>query len=144
MIALLAETPQQLSNRNQQFLNGLKQYVDTSYDPQSAMYFWGAAALIVILLVIIARYFTRRENRVAEPRVDHLVLAVDLLGLSEDDRRDLQGLAREAKVREPAALLLSPQALAHAVASAPPNPARTHRLAELSRRMFGEPLPNVV
>lgn len=140
MMQLLADSAQQLSDRNRQFLDGLKKYVDTSYDPQSALYFWGAALVVVLALVLIARYSTRRETRAEKPRVDQLVLAVDLLGLSEDDRRDLQSLAREARIREPAALLLAPQVLANAVAAAPANSARTRRLDDLSRRMFDEPL----
>lgn len=141
MTALLAQAAPQLNERSQQFLDGLREYVSTSYDPGSAILFWSLVVAFFIAVAIVARHFTRRETQVEKPRADHLVLAVDLLGLSEEDRRDLQRLAREAGVREAAALLLSPRALALAIAAAPADRGRAGRLDDLCRRLFGEGLP---
>lgn len=144
MTALLAQAAPQFNDRNQQFLDGLREYVSTSYDPTSAMIFWSLIAAFFIAVAVVARHFTRRDTQVEKPRVDYLVLAIDLLGLTEDDRRDLQGVAREAGVREPAALLLSPRALAQAISTAPADRNRAARLDDLCRRLFGEPLPPLI
>lgn len=99
----------------------------------------------ILLLLIVWRVFNR-ERPAAEPRVDYLTLAVDLLGLSESDRRDLQRIARRAGLDSPAAMLLSPENLTRAVQLALPaenDPALHERLDDLCRRLFDVPLPQV-
>lgn len=100
----------------------------------------------LLLVMLAARFFGRERGVAAEPQVDYLTLAVDVLGLSESDRRDLQRIARQAGLQQPAAMLLSPANLAHAAASAPEidsDPELRERLDQLCLRLFETPLPDL-
>jgi hypothetical protein len=102
----------------------------------------GAVAFIVVIL-IAARLFGRDRSPTAEPQVDYLTLAVDVLALSESDRRDLQRIAWNAGLQHPVAMLLSPTSFAHAVAATlarDNDPALRQRLDALSLRLFETPL----
>lgn len=108
------------------------------------LFLCGAGSLVVLIL-LLARVFGRESRAEAKHRTDYLTLAVDLLGLSESDRRDLHRIARGAKLAQPAAMLLSPMNLAHAIALAPPKIAGDQelrgRLEDLCLRLFDTPLP---
>ncbi len=102
--------------------------------------------VVFLLLIILAARFAGRERRpAAEPQVDCLTLAVDLLELSESDRRDLQRIAQHAGLAHPAAMLLSPANLAHAaaplLADARDDELR-QRVERLCLRLFDCPLPD--
>ncbi len=106
------------------------------------LFLCGAVGLIFLIL-LLARMFESESGAEVEPRTDYLTLAVDLLGLSESDRRDLQRIARAAKLTQPAALLLSPMNLARAVALAPETAHDQElrgRLEQLCLRLFDAPL----
>lgn len=95
------------------------------------------AALALILL--LARW---RRPQAAPP--DLLAKAVRRLALSRSDLRDLRTLATRAELAEPAAMLLSPANLLHALRAAgqaEPDPDLERRLARLAERLFGTPLP---
>lgn len=108
---------QAVNDRSREFFRGLQDAVSNTYDPQQAAIFWGSALAFVIVIAIVARQCTRRETQVIQPKKDYLTFAVDLLGLSEEDRRCLMAVARAAELDEPAAMLLTPQNFAAAVAS---------------------------
>jgi hypothetical protein len=100
-----------------------------------------------VLLIILAARFYGKEGRAGDhPRVDYLTLAVDLLGLSESDRRDLKRIARLSGMDQPAAILLSPANFA--LAAAPALRVGTdrelrQRLEGLCVRLFDAPLPEI-
>jgi hypothetical protein len=102
-------------------------------------------ATLALLIVIAARFFTSERQKSTGTQVDYLTMAVDLLGLSEEDRRLLQQVAQHTGLEQPVAMLLSPQNLAHAAASAlsPEDGGRLRkRLEQLSMQLFGTPLPS--
>ena len=139
MIPFLADTSD-LGDKNKAFFEGLRNAVTNTYDPTDAALFWGAAVGLLIIIIIVARACTRREMKAVEPRKDYLPVFVDLLGLTEDDRRLLVSIAQSAKLAEPAAMLLSPQNFERAVASLDPalRNSRADEIASLVRRMFRE------
>ena len=106
----------------------------------------GAGLIAFVLLVALAaKYFGREPGTVAEPRIDYLTLAVDVLGFSESDRRDLQRIARQAGLEQPAAMLLSPENLARAAAptlNVERNTELRDRVDDICRRLFNTPLPD--
>lgn len=85
-------------------------------DTVEQLKFWGWV-LAFLMLVWIAVVAARRKPKRVK-RIDLLTVAVDVLGLSESDRRTLLRIADRARLSEPASMLLSPANLAHAVASA--------------------------
>ncbi len=96
-----------------------------------------------ILVVALAVWWTRRRNR--PRRIDFLTAAVDVAGLTEQDRRDLRFVAQHAELRYPTSMLLTPANFARAVeraveASAQPEPLRT-RMTDLGRRLFADGAP---
>jgi hypothetical protein len=97
------------------------------------------------LVLLLARSSGQTQGTQVEVRTDYLTLAVDLLELSEGDRRDLQRITRAAELKQPAAVLLSPMNLARAAAAAmneEPDQELRGRLEQLCRRLFDEPLPD--
>jgi hypothetical protein len=117
-----------------------------SIGPTSLDFLWIVLAIVVLLGLVHygARWTAQRGRPHARPAIDYLVSAIDLLGLGEDDRRDLLRLAAGAKLEQPAALLLSPANLADALrrsSDPPPEPELTLRMNQLSRRLFNVNLP---
>jgi hypothetical protein len=111
---------------------------------ESVLFLTGAIAL-VLLVFLAARFFARPPGDEAESRVDYLTLAVDVLGLSESDRRDLRRLARRAHLKRPAAMLLSPANLARAAAvtrEIEDGDELRRRIEQLCVRLFDTPLPD--
>jgi hypothetical protein len=102
------------------------------------------AALLILLILLLARLFGRDPSEELESRTDYLTLAVDLLGLSESDRRDLQRIAKNAELKQPVAMLLSPMNLAQGAASTlatENDPELRTRLERLCLWVFDAPLP---
>ncbi|MFQ5804987.1 MAG: hypothetical protein ACE5I3_00905 [Phycisphaerae bacterium] len=105
------------------------------------------AGLVAVLLLIVlcARYFDPERRAVAEPQPDYLAGAVEVLGLSERDRRDLQRIARQAGLEQPVAMLLSPANLAHAAGptlNTENDGELRRRIEHLCARLFDVPLPD--
>jgi hypothetical protein len=118
------------SGRQSQVLEALRQ----GFNRESSGYELVVVALVVavfigVLLVIARR--SRDGGRVEKPPTDYLTQAVDLLGMSERARRDLRTVAQRAALREPLAMLLSPENMRRAVEAAQLGP----RDAELARRL---------
>lgn len=112
------------------------------------LYFWGwvlAFVAFVALAVVIARLANRRKVAMTRvKKVDYLTAAVDVLGISETDRRTLLRVAARAHLEQPASMLLSPMNMARALALAGksgrvPNAEDTFK--RLCQRLFGAPLP---
>jgi hypothetical protein len=142
MIPFLADSAD-LGDKNKAFFEGLRNAVTNTYDPTDAALFWGAAVGLLIVIIIVARACTRREMKAVEPRKDYLPVFVDLLGLTEEDRRMLVRIAGAAQLAEPAAMLLSPQNFARAAAALDVGARETHAeaIASISQRLFGAALP---
>jgi hypothetical protein len=103
-----------------------------------------AFATLVALIVVLSRIFRAPESVAAPPRRDMLREASDVLNLAAGERRDLLQLSRRCGATHPAALLLSPANLGHAVRladAARPDPRLRARLNHLCERLHGEPLP---
>ncbi len=93
-----------------------------------------------VALIALAIWWTRRRHR--RRRIDYLTAAVDVAGLSEQDRRDLRFVAQHAVVRYPASMLLTPanfdRAIQPALEAAPQPDALKARLHDLRTRLFGD------
>ncbi len=104
---------------------------------------WGLmiAAVAFVAVLVAARLMMRRSEAAPKrQRPDYLTVAVDLLGLSEAERKDLSFVAQMARMEEPAAVLLSPGCLGHAVAASLERRRDEElrgRMEELSQRLFG-------
>lgn len=133
--ALLANNP---------FFESLSKAVTDSPSGDEVVYFWSGVGIFVLVVVLIARSVYRRETPAPKPKVDYLTVASDLLGLSEAERRELQKIAKRAKLDEPASMLLSPQNLARAAGGALTGSAAIEaraRVEGLAQRLFSEALP---
>ena len=100
------------------------------------------AALCAVLLIV--RLVRRHRPGIAAP-VDYLAEAARRLGLSRTELQDLQNVARQAGLPQPAAMLLSPANLTHAIQAARADANHSsvrRRLDRLSRNLFGVPLPD--
>lgn len=125
-------------------LESVSKALRTGPQATETLLFVSGAAALMLLILLLARFFSHEPSQETERRVDYLTLAVDLLGLSESDRRDLQRIASRARLKEPAATLLSPANLAHAAAAAlATDKDRTlrWRAEQLCVRLFEAPLP---
>jgi hypothetical protein len=126
------------------FFQSLQDAVSVGPSSDEVFWFWCAAAVLAVLVGIGIRYATRRDAPRALQKTDYLTLFVDVLGLSEEDRRALARIAVAAKLEEPGVMLLSPRNLACAVAAATfddPTHALRDQIDQLCTRMFGTPLP---
>ena len=100
----------------------------------------------VLLIILAARFRGREGNRAPARQVDYLTLAVDVLGLSESDRRDLQRIAQRAGLEQPVSILLSPANLAHAAAptlTVDNDSGLRERVEHLCLKLFDTPLPKL-
>lgn len=134
-LALLGNVPPRTA-----FLEAINEALSRSPGTLEVTLLIGAGVVFVVAIGAGAWLVAHRRPR--RPRVDYLTLAVDLLGLSEQDRRDLRRLARHAPQYEASAMLLSPQNLARALAGSAERDRELHkRVNQLSERLFGTGLP---
>jgi len=99
---------------------------------------------VLLLIVLLASRFLNRDDPRPAGRPDYLTIAVDLLGLSEEVRRDLLYLAERSESEPAVSMLLTPANLAAAAARAgnpDDDPALFQRLNKLSLDLFGTNLP---
>lgn len=97
---------------------------------------------LMLLLALAPSLLKRRER--PQKTVDYLKIAVDVLELGEQDRRDLLRIAARLRSEHPAAMLLSPRNLARAVEHpevSRGDPKLRERMNQLCMRLFGAPLP---
>ena len=129
---------------DQPLLQSIQQALTSGPDANETIVFAVGLVAFVLLILVAARCFARERRAGSQPQIDYLTLAVDLLGLSERDRHDLETIARLAGLEQPAVMLLSPGNLACSLAAAPPSriegPLR-ERVGQLCMRLFDMPLP---
>ncbi len=119
----------------------------TENDDQSDLAIFGLSVLAFLVVVaLVGRYLNPENRRRGNTRVDYLTAAVDMLGLTEQDRRDLLRIARVVELETPATMLLTPANFAAAVHH-PETGGRDaellSRMHDLCRRLFDAPLPDV-
>lgn len=137
VVPLLAEHP---------LLDSIREALTTGPQREQVWALAASAAALLAVIALAAR-FLGQEKRPARSRAsDYLTKAVDLLGLTERDRRALLRAAEHAELEQPAAMLLSPANLAWAAsqaarAGAPPETAS--QFDHICRRLFDCPLPQV-
>ncbi len=134
MTALLAANP---------FLESVQRSLNEDVDNTELAVFGISILCFLLVLLVAARFFNQDRSAGREPEVDYLTVLVDLLGLSEEDRRDLCRVATAAGLAQPAAILLTPANFAHAIRHpglGRPDPALLRRMDDLSRRLFGTTL----
>ncbi len=126
-------------------LESLSRARNAGPDTREALLLLCVAGVFGLLVFLLARLSGQPRGAAVEVRTDHLTQAVDLLELSEGDRRDLQRITKAAELKQPAAVLLSPMNLARAAAAAmndEPDQELRGRLEQLCLRLFDEPLPD--
>jgi hypothetical protein len=102
-------------------------------------------AIAAMCGVLLAVRLLRPPNNGATASIDYLAEAARRVGLGRTELQDLQNVARRASLSHPAAMLLSPANLTHAVQSAlgqADDPPLRRRLDRLSRSLYGVPLPD--
>ena len=105
----------------------------------------GGLFALVGLVVVSARFLGRERPRQLEPHTDYLGMALETLGLSAEEQRDIQRVAERSGRKQPAAMLLSPGNLSHALdrALAEDHDEQLQRRVErLCRKLFDVPLPD--
>jgi len=127
-----------------EFLDSVRRALSDSPDTADVAFFVVGAVLVLLAIGIAARFLhpARRFRRSAD--TDFLTLAVDLLDLSERDRRDLLRVAELSAAPNPGAMLLTPANLAYVVDLARARgaePDLLDRLDHLGRRLFDAPVP---
>jgi hypothetical protein len=129
----------------QPLLDSIRKALTAGPQTDETVAFLVGVAALVLLVVVSARCFGRPRSTGGKSRVDYLTPAVDVLGLSESDRRDLQRIARRAGLEQPVAMLLSPANLARAAAptlAAENDDELRRRIEHLCVRLFDTPLPD--
>ena len=125
-------------------LESISKALNTGPQAAESLLFACGAVALALLVFLAARFLGRAPSDEMESRMDYLTLAVDVLGLSESDRRDLRRIARRAHLKRPAAMLLSPENLARAAAVTREidNGEELHRrMEQLCVRLFETSLP---
>ncbi len=117
-------------------------FTDQSGESNVAGIVLTACGLCVLVLLLDRLLRTRRPRR-RERLVDHLAHCAALLTLDPGELRDLRTLAGRVSLAHPAAMLLSPANLAHAMRSAGDDPRLRERVNALSVKVFGTELPSV-
>lgn len=147
MIELLAQLVAPEPVTRVTMVSAIRDTLRTGPDGSEFVWLIGGGLMLVLVIVIAARYRRRTEQPASESEADYLTMAVDIVGLSEQQRRDLLRIAKAAEVDQPASILLTPQNLARAAQPAlrtRPEAALRGRLDDLSQALFGIPLPDVL
>ena len=140
MLAFLLGT---VPHRTNQFFDSISQALTNAPKGHETLIFLAGVLALVLLLAIAARAYGRKDTPGAG--TDYLTIAVDLLGLNEHDRRDLKKIAKQARLKEPVAMLLSPMNLARAAGSVSElerDAEFRRRVEQLCLRLFEAPLPD--
>ncbi len=141
MRPLLTTLLTDVQNRDNSFAESLRSAF--SQPPTSANILLLIAAIVVLslLVLLIARLLPHPRESKPKPVLDHLAVAVDVMGLSERDRRLLIDIALRAELEQPAAMLLTPRLFASAAARGAATSEARARIAELCPILFGVELP---
>ncbi len=134
--ALLAQSP---------LLDSIGRALRTGPSGTGVLLLLFGAVVLVGIIVLAMRWSNRRSDDSQSRGGDMLDQSLARLGLTRTEQADLRFVANNASVREPAAILLSPQGLAAAThwALKDGDPERRKRVAALCYKLFGEELPPV-
>jgi len=122
------------------FRQGLEEGSTKGGNLTLTLYLLGATLLVILLYTLLKR----RPRRHVARGTDYMAYGARLLRLDRSELRDLRTVATQACLTQPAALLLSPANLAHALGASQArrnDPQLRQRVDALSIRMFGSPLP---
>jgi len=100
---------------------------------------------LTVLILLAYEFFRRARTGLSQPARNYLVEAMNVLELRGQERDDVLRLAVRSGMTHPVAMLLSPANLAAALrAAVVPGQEETfcRRVAELSVKLFGRPLPD--
>lgn len=127
------------------FLQSMQKALQNGADTRGTIILLSLLLGVPLIVTIVYRVAGWRKAKRAVPPSRYLTLAVDVIGLPEDTRRDLLTVARLAKLEQPASLLLSPANFALATeqaiqAGAGGDPELRTRLSSLHAQLFGAPL----
>lgn len=130
----------------QEMVDALRQSVSAGPESYQLYTILLGVVVVAVLLLLLSRYDGGRRKKRRAPKKDYLLLAVDVLGLSEKTRRELALVARRAELEEPLAMLLTPMNLARATAAAVragAAPRVQASMEALCRQLFDTPMPPV-
>lgn len=118
-----------------------------SSPPSTSELLWFAFAVVamIALLLFIRTIFVKPEAKPERRGPDLFDRAIRELDLPKSDREILTQVARSARLPDPAAILLSPANLAHALERLPTDNEGTslrRQVNSVSLRLFQRPLPS--
>lgn len=125
------------------FLDSIQNRLQTGPETGGLMLFAGSVVAFIVFVALVARFVGRGKKPKATEARDYLTMAVDLLELSEENRRDLFRIAREAQLSVPLSMLLTPRNFGLAVRAAglaEHDADLRQRLNALSLQLFDVPL----
>lgn len=129
---------------NEELVRAIRDELNSPNELRETLYLLVIVVIFIALMRLLWRFMTRKE-RALEKKTDYLTIAVDLLGLSEQDRRDLRHVALESGLEHPLSMLLSPLNLARATRAAlakHPDPRLETAMQRLSQTLFDATLPS--
>lgn len=126
-------------------LRAMGKGLNTAPSSTELLWFAFSAVALIALLLFMRTIFLKPEAKPKRRGPDLFDRALRELDLSRDDRDILSQVARAARLTDPAAILLSPANLAHALDRLPiDNEGNTLRrqVNSVSVRLFERPLPS--
>lgn len=127
------------------FLRAMRTALENGADLRGTLILVSLLIVLPLLIMLGYRVVNWRKLKSAAPPSRYLTMAVDVLGLPEDTRRDLLTVSRLADLSQPASLLLSPanfvRALNLALAAGGDKDVELKpRMSALHSSLFGAPL----
>ena len=123
----------------QEIIDGIRTGMQAKPIGYELLVFLLASFALGALLVLAKLYYSRERRPKPAPRHNHFAAAVDILDLTAQERADLARLVARARPAQPAALLLSPAGMAHALErglSDGDDPELHARLQTLAHKLF--------
>jgi hypothetical protein len=125
-------------------LKALGSRLNQPTDITEILWFLVAIVALVAFLMVLRKVFVPAEAKPQSRGPDLFDRAIRQIELSRDDRELLTHVARQARLSDPAAILLSPANLAYAIERMPGEPdgqVLRRRLNSVCLRLFERPLP---
>lgn len=127
------------------FLRAMRNALENGADMRGTLILVSLLIVLPLLIMLGYRIANWRKLKRPAPASRYLTMAVDVLGLPEDTRRDLLTVARLAALDQPLSLLLSPANFARGVelalaAGGDKDIELKPRMSALHVSMFGAPL----
>lgn len=125
-------------------LESIREAFSTGPDRNEVLALLAGLAALIGVIAIGARFFDDDRKAAEKDSAQYLAKAIELLGMSEGDRRVLLRIADKADLEQPAAMLLTPANLALALdraIAAGDSPEQTETVRRICVELFGCPLP---